>query len=144
MATGRGASRPLVEDNDFVARHFDHLLPWHAVATARGGQPLNEAAGAAVAYGLGRTPEYGEISSRTRPLVSMAKRPTVSDAAKATNPKVRNTVFSPPSATRTPTTFGPMIEASRSHAVAVPTASARLRVDKVPAYTDKPRATWCR
>src|SRR5713101_1038862 len=70
---------------------------------------------------------YGEASSSTRPLVSIANRPVITAATAATAANVTKTDGKPP-ASIIPTTVGPIIEAKRSQAVAVATPNARERV----------------
>jgi len=85
----------------------------------RGGQDRNGA--------VMRDCAYGDTSSSTRPLVSIAKAPVMTAAMSAAAANIQNTEESPPAIMK-PTAVGPIIEAKRSHAVAVPTPSARARV----------------
>ena len=70
---------------------------------------------------------YGDTSSSTRPLVSIANAPVMMAATSAAVANIQNTDGRPPPIMK-PTAVGPIIEAKRSHAVAVPTPSARARV----------------
>ncbi len=81
---------------------------------------------------------YGETSSRTLPFVSIANAPVMTAATSAALANIQNTEDSPPPIMK-PTAVGPIIEAKRSHAVAVPTPSARVRVGKAPACRDRRR-----
>src|SRR5439155_1650060 len=79
--------------------------------------------------------DHGETSSSTRPLVSIANRPVMIAATAATAPNARNTRGTSDTCAGvsrgpiiSPTTVGPIIEANRSQAVAVPTPKARTRV----------------
>ena len=72
------------------------------------------------------THAQGDTSSNTRPLVSTANAAVTIAAKPAIAAKVRNTGCKPP-AIMAPTMFGPIIEANRSQAVAVPTPTTTLR-----------------